>query len=59
MDIFDPQSGQLLLSSRIDLEATLLHEFVDDELIAGHRTLPLIDKGVLFRAYVRGPVSRN
>lgn len=58
IDVFEPASGTLLVSTRLSVEHTLLYKFIGP-WIAAHETNPVIDKVTIYRAHLRGPVPRR
>jgi len=58
IDIYDPATGQLLVSTTFDIQNTMLERFLSDSTVVGHQTNPVVDKAVIYRFEVRGPVPR-
>lgn len=55
IDIFDPKSGTLLVSTRIDIEHTLLVTLMPGGRIGAQETNPLIDKTTIYAARLADP----
>lgn len=58
IEVFDPRTGRLLVSTRIDLPNAVAFSFLDDEAIVAHETNPLVDKSVIYRVRLQGRIPR-
>lgn len=59
IDIFEPSSGRLLVSARLDLPNAAAVSFLDDETLVAHQTNQFVDKVAIYRVRLRGPVPRE
>lgn len=59
VDIFEPATGRLLVSTRLDLPDAVGLAFLSDDEIVAHQTNPAVDKILIYRMRLSGPVPRQ